>query len=265
MAEPGADEVVASLSPAAGEAGAESASSKSGPPPQMAPAGFQAVNSPSVADKSTSAADPQPGQPPKPAAVTQSAPQTAQTSSGTSQPLNASPSADVSGGNMAETAATYGTRSRNRTGNARPNYAETDQDMEVDYSSAATTVPKKKTTTEATQPSQNSAESKRAQDFNRLVDGTSGAASHVNSPGPKESTPTAPTNSKKRKAGAAPANTQTPAMSNSPVPAATRKPAAPANMARETNIMTFTKHKACLNKKGELVADDGTKLAVNGT
>ena len=24
------------------------------------------------------------------------------------------------------------------------------------------------------------------------------------------------------------------------------------------------KHKSCLNKKGELVADDGTKLAING-
>lgn len=264
MAVPGADEMATSGSHAAGEAGARSAPSKSNSPHQMASSGFQAVNSPSMADKSKSA-DPQPGPPPKSAAVTQNAPQTAQTSSGTSQPVNASASADGAGANMTETAATYGTRSRNRTGNARPNYAETEQDMEIDYSaSAATTTTKKKTATDAMQ-SQNPADARRTHDLDRLTNGATATGSHANSPGTKEATPTAPTNPKKRKAVAASASTHTPAMSNSPGPAATRKPGTSASMARETNIMTFTKHKNCLNKKGELVADDGTKLVANGT
>lgn len=266
-----ANEVVASLSQAAdqldGPAGADSTPSHpNSPPTEKKSSGFQPVNFGAVAENLTvmEGADAQNGPPSKPAPVTQDAPQTAQTSSAASQPLDSSTSADGAGGNMTETAATYGTRSRNRTGNARPNYAE-DQEMEIDYSSAATTATKKKPTSDAMPASQAAADSKRAQEFNRLVAGMNGATPHSDSPGPKESTPTAPTNSKKRKAATAPMSTQTPPVSNSPAPTATRKPAASLSTARETNIMTFTKHKSCLNKKGELVADDGTKLCVNGT
>lgn len=267
MANEGVSLAADQLDGAAGTDSAPSGQSPSPRPSEITPSGFQAVNSGAVAENSNTAEgdDTQTGLPPKAAPVTQEAPQTAQTSSATSQPLNSSTSADGSGGNMTETAATYGTRSRNRTGNARPNYAE-DQEMDIDYSSsAATTATKKKPAPDAMPSSQNASESKRAQDFNRLVAGTNGATPHSDSPGPKESTPTAPTNSKKRKAAAAPASTQTPPVSNSPVPAATRKPMASSlSTTRETNIMTFTKHKSCLNKKGELVADDGTKLCVNG-
>ena len=271
MADAGANEVMASLSQAAdrldGEAAAaaDSGSAISSPPHEMTPSAFQAVNSGVVAANASSGsdADAQAGPPPKAASVTQKDPQTAQTSSGPSQSLNSSLPADGVDGGMTETAATYGTRSRNRTGNARPNYAE-DQEMDIDYSSAATTATKKKQAADGMQVLQGAAEAKRAHDFNRLVSGSVNGT-HADSPGPKESTPASSGNPKKRKAGAAPASTQTPPVSNSPAPANARKPAAASSTARETNIMTFTKHKSCLNKKGELVADDGTKFAVNGT
>jgi len=158
-------------------------------------------------------------------------------------------------GAMTETA-TYGTRSRNRNGNARPNYAE-DQDMDFEISSTAAT--KKKAAQDLSTPAPNAAEAKRAEDFTRFVVGHS-----------KETTPatsSVPAPSKKRKAvGSTPQQSNTPPAATTPVPSALRKAATSANqpMIRETNMMTFTKHKSCLNKKGELVADDGTKLSVNG-
>lgn len=272
MADAGANEVLASLSQAAdrldGKGGADSASSISSPPHETTPSTFQAVNSGVVAAKPPSGgdADAQTGPPPKAASVTQKAAQTAQTSSGPSRPVNSPLPPDALDGTMTEAAATYGTRSRNRTGNARPNYAE-DQEMDIDYSSsAATTVTKKKPPAEGMPAAQNVAEAKRAHDLNRLVSGgVNGTAVHADTPGPKESTPAAPGNSKKRKAVAAPSSAQTPPVSNSPLPSTARKPIAASAVARETNIMTFTKHKNCLNKKGELIADDGTKLGVNGT
>lgn len=163
--------------------------------------------------------------------------------------------------NIMADAATYGTRSRNRTGNARPNYAE-DQDMDFEYSSAAATSNKKKTAADGAVAS----DSKRSHDMSRFTAVNSGSS--ANGSATKESTPGTPgaasTLPKKRKAAVAAAGlTSTP--EPSPAPSAARKVAAPASALRETNVMTFTKHKSCLNKKGELVADDGTKLCVNGT
>jgi hypothetical protein len=91
----------------------------------------------------------------------------------------------------------------------------------------------------------------------------------------KESTPanatSTATSSKKRKAAAAavPSAQGALATSSTPPPAAARKPviasaATSVIPARESNVMTFSKHRSCLNKKGELIADDGTKLNVNG-
>lgn len=241
-----------------GEAGANGPSSTPQPFPPTMTTAFQVVNATPLAGNSSPAtnADSRPT-PLKDGPVVQKAPQAAQTSSEASQAPNASLQADGLDGTMTDTAATYGTRSRNRAGNPRPNYAE-DQEMEIDSSTATA---KRK---HAQDPSQLPTDAKRAQEFSRL----GGGNSNVNgSPSadtfrPKESTPTV---SKKRKAGGAPAiSTQTPPVSNSPMPTATRKSGAFSVMARETNIMTFTKHKSCLNKKGELVADDGTKLNVDG-
>jgi hypothetical protein len=232
---------------------------------------FQAVNAKPFAENASTSmstaaqgtkADPTP--PPKGAAVTQSDHQ-AQTSSEPSQPAKASSQFDGLDGAMSADGATYGTRSRNRTGNARPNYAE-DQDMDFEYS-AASTKKKAPASESATLGSQNNADAKRAREFAQLL-GTSndGTPPSGNGAGSKELTPGATSGlSKKRKAVGPPATlTETPPATNSPAPSASRKVAAPSTMARETNVMTFTKHKYCLNKKGELIADDGTKLSVNG-
>lgn len=158
--------------------------------------------------------------------------------------------------------ATYGTRSRNRTGNARPNYAE-DQDMDFDHSAAAAT--KKKASGGGQTPiPQQPEEPKRVDDVAR-------GFTAVNNPAAKHLTPgaaaPAASSSKKRKAASNLAQQAQPSSaSTTPAPTASRKPPASTSLVttRETNVMTFTKHRSCLNKKGELVADDGTRLTVNG-
>ncbi|KAK0309342.1 putative PHD type zinc finger protein with BAH domain-containing protein [Friedmanniomyces endolithicus] len=184
-------------------------------------------------------------------AVTPSGPRPAQTSSS----VHGLPShMQTLDGNM-DDAATHGTRSRNRnTGNSRINYAE-DQEMDLEFASAASTS-KKKTVLDSAAQMPAIGELKRSGDQPRSMAG-----------GSKDSTLVASASvSKKRKAaGGVPQHLQTPPVSASPAAVAMRRPAttAPSASARESNVMTFMKHKSCLNKKGELVADDGTKLAVN--
>lgn len=135
--------------------------------------------------------------------------------------------------------------------------------MDFDFaSSAAGTTSKKKAPVEPTAPgAPPTTDTKRVEDFSRLMSGSS-----------KESTPVASATgagaSKKRKAaGGAPQHAQTPPVHGGAAASIVgRKPgfASAAMPARETNVMSFGRHKSTLNKKGELVADDGTKLAVNG-
>ena len=232
------------------------------------PASFQAINTRAVAENATSSTAQsgevsKPTPPPKGTAVT---PEATQTSSDAQASKNASQADDLDAA-MANDNSTYGTRSRNRTGNARPNYAE-DQDMDFELAAPTTGAhaTKKKA---ANEPAVSGAEAKRVQEFKGLLSVNGNAPANANGAGAKESTPgshgVASAVSKKRKATAAStALTQTPPASNSPAPAVARKATAPSAMARETNVMTFSKHRSCLNKKGELIADDGTKLCVNG-
>ena len=107
---------------------------------------------------------------------------------------------------------------------------------------------------------------KRVQDHQRRPLGHAGTSPlNPHSTGAKDSTPAAASgSSKKRKTAGASASITRPPPHPATNPAVSRKTASPSALTRETNLMTFTKYKACLNKKGELVADDGTKLAVNG-
>ena len=242
--------------------------------PDMITTSFQAVNAKAVTENvSTAVNTAAQGSeasvstpPPKHAAVTQSAaqaaPQTSSEPSRTSQPpsqVDGAVDAAVDAAMAADTA-TYGTRSRNRTGNPRPNYAE-DQDMEYEFSSAPT-AKRKPAADSATSATPSLAETKRAQAVTGNAGNASGSNGLSNANSSKELTPGVA--SKKRKAAGAPALTQTPPTSNSPAPTAARKPVASTSTTRETNIMSFSKHRSCLNKKGELVADDGTKLSPNG-
>ncbi|KAK3716718.1 putative PHD type zinc finger protein with BAH domain-containing protein [Vermiconidia calcicola] len=278
MDEPASDEVIAFLSQAVGHhssnAGRNDAPvSTSTVPREMTTSTFQAVNTQAVAGNSftsvNGAAQGSNASPPQAAAVTQIAPQTAQTSSDASQHPKAPSQMDGVDEAMTGDNITYGTRSRNRAGNARPNYAE-DQDGDLDSSAAAAAGTKKKAMNDAPGSSApNTGEAKRVQEFAHLIGSRAGGTpSYANGPGGKESTPGTPAAasvpSKKRKVAAAPSIvTQTPPSASSPAPAAARKVVASSTMARETNIMTFTKHRSTLNKKGELTADDGTKLSVN--
>ena len=227
-------------------------------PQQMAPSAFQAVNSmPFTAHLTPGKGSNNLPAPPKDGPAAQTTPQAGQLPSNASQALRSAVQADGLDGATPDTSATYGTRSRNRAGNPRPNYAE-DQEMEVDSTLTST---KRKAPAD---PLQNASEAKRGPEHPRPVGGNMNGLSANTDPGrPKESTPATTSVSKKRKAGGVPAAVQTPP-ANSPVPNATRKWGAATATGRETNIMTFWKHKSCLNKKGELVADDGTKLSVDG-
>ncbi|KXL46051.1 hypothetical protein M433DRAFT_153946 [Acidomyces richmondensis BFW] len=221
---------------------------------RMTPTSFLAVNSRAVLENATRSGDATPLDPSQSGSTPTVAPSRSQTPRPSASVQSAPAEPNGVDGVMTETA-TYGTRSRNRMGNARPNYAE-DQDMDFEISTTAAT--KKKASQESGLPTPSAAEAKRAEDFTRLVVGHS-----------KETTPAssnAPAPSKKRKTvGSTPQQSNTTPTATTPVTSALRKTALSAISAgtRETNVMTFTKHKSCLNKKGELVADDGTKLSVN--
>ncbi|KAK4550214.1 hypothetical protein LTR36_003181 [Oleoguttula mirabilis] len=246
-----------------GLAGNHHSSASSTRQPQEAPTmSFQAINARAVSDNAARYTPPTAhaassaqsrGSP----AVAPGASQTAQSFSNHQPPP---PQYDGMDGVMTDPA-TYGTRSRNRTGNARPNYAE-DQDMDFDHSSAGTT--KKKASggglTPVPQPQE---EAKRADDFARFTAVNNNLAGKELTPG---SAVPAASSSKKRKATSnLPQQAQPSSASTTPAPVALRKPptSTSSTLARETNVMTFTRHRSSLNKKGELVADDGTKLAVN--
>ena len=280
MAEPAANEAIASSQAVdlqleqSGDPPHDGPSATSTASPKMTASSFHAVNAKAVSENASSSVSTAaqgssasvPTPPPRDAAVSQNAPQTAQTSSEAADASTLSSQVDGLDGAMSSDTATYGTRSRNRTGNTRPNYAE-DQDMDFEISAPAASTKRKPPNDFAASAAQSATDSKRAQDFARLL-ASNTAPANANGSG-KESTPGTPgvasNLSKKRKAaGASTTITQTPPASNSPAPTATRKIPAQSNMARETNVMTFGKHRRCLNKKGELVADDGTRLCVNG-
>jgi hypothetical protein len=178
-------------------------------------------------------------------------------------------------------AAPYGTRSRNRPGTTRPNYAE-DVEMDFEMTQAQTNG----TISEA--PSRGSVASDNRQSPSvggRKSNGAGNSASNAawgsSTPITKDTTSTIPGTStfsanpnlnpapqpKRRKNAAnhAPANGNA-SSSLMPSQATTRRSTAAtaANSARETNMMTFEKSRAML-KNGKLDADDGTSLSVNGT
>ena len=166
-----------------------------------------------------------------------------------------------------ESAGTYGTRSR-RGGKERLNYAE-DQDADFDFTSAATTTSYKKGASAAAANAQSTPDSKRAKKSAQPVttNGThSSANNQTNAKDPAPGATSTATNPKKRKAAgtATPTNLASTPPVSAALAAANMRKQLPSSLARETNMLSFSRSKACLNKKGELVADDGTKLNING-
>ncbi len=182
-------------------------------------------------------------------------------------------------------ASPYGTRSRNRTGNPRPNYAEDREvEMEYEWSSAkrphagpGPSIPNTAPSGDSNKPS--AANTRRSSTTAPIAPPTNSKAplptfqkDHL--PGMSsffvnpESSTAPPAPSRKRKApgnGPNPSHTSS-AVTQTPAPSISRRTAGVPNSkaSRETNLMTFENCQAYL-KTGKLKADDGTVLAVNGT
>ena len=187
---------------------------------------------------------------------------------------NASPQPTTSQLAGATTGASpYGTRSRNRATNARPNYAE-DKDTEMDFDYISKNTPN--STTLTSQPMQR-----------KISSGSYGRKSTTNNHNAMKASAIPPTagppkepipgtssfslndqQSKKRKApGTSATTSQTSAASQQPPSSSTRKSTRPTNPTlsalRNNNVVTFESSGAYLSH-GCLIADDKTKYKVNG-
>ncbi|KAF2498439.1 hypothetical protein BU16DRAFT_615480 [Lophium mytilinum] len=275
--------------------GGEASSFRAVNHPNVADAARSEENAPDIASKATaddvapSTAADKPSStrtstPAAPSDLRQPAPQT-QSAVGTpsatdapaqSQPMTATTSASshASAKESSAGAAPYGTRSRNRPGTSRINYAE---DVEMDFEAAP--APANGTISEA--PSRGSLASEGRQSpgsIGKKPNGT-GNATWAPTPPSKEAPSTIPgTSSFSANPNVAPApqpkrrkNAANHATTNgnhsggyASGQASSRRSTAmiAANHSRETNMMTFEKSKAFL-KNGKLEADDGTFLSVN--
>ena len=179
-----------------------------------------------------------------------------------SQPMTASASnSSLNAANETgdDSAITYGTRSRNRTGH-RPNYAD-DKELDLEIEQAGRIKPASKKSAPAS--TNNLAPTQTNPSF-AVVNGGGLDDEHAPSPAPAPAAQPAPAPSKKRKAPG----------SNPVAPIAAPPPSAytldtrtrfsgPASYV-ETNMMSFSRSGSKLNAKGQLVADDGTALVVDG-
>lgn len=177
----------------------------------------------------------------------------------------------------AELAAGYGTRSRNRTGNPRPNYAE-DRDYDVDmfdhdHDKAHQTTKKASRLSNAANQGDSAQTNVGARKLSG-DDSRAGTSQH----GSKEHTPgrtTGPSSaaqasngtsqpSRKRKAAGAAQQANSSAAATSSRRAVASSENSTASQWTGTNLLTFTNSRARL-QQGRLVADDGTVLEANGT
>ena len=202
----------------------------------------------------------------------------------TSSSSSVAPDQQANSSTDANGASPYGTRSRNRTGNARPNYAE-DRELEMDFEwtsskktqvAANSTIPSNVLHGDNDKPpATNTRRSSTTASVGPITTNKPVTINLQNSnlPGmssfsvyPEATTgPTAP--SRKRKApGNGPVTTHTSsALTQTSAAAMSRRFPPPSNASRlrATNLMTFENCQGYL-KNGKLKADDGTTLAVNG-
>ena len=177
-------------------------------------------------------------------------------------------------------ASPYGTRSRNRTGNSRPNYAE-DADMDFEYTSSrkahAAALPTtsqmnevEKSSGSNTRRSSNTATPAppsltKSTPANTSRDHLPGMSSFSVNPGSPNAA-SAPAPSRKRKApGAAPGPHTTPVNIQASNALTSRRAASTliAASTRTTSLMSFDNCQGYL-KNGKLKSDDGTVLNVDG-
>lgn len=167
----------------------------------------------------------------------------------------------------------YGTRSRNRAGKLRPNYAEDNgMDAEFEVVPAGKEKPGRKAVQAAEAASSNGPDAGKSVIPALTPESEQQAAQshHHKDPIPGTSTfsahPAPAPQTKKRKAASQNAAAAAQASSNNGPPAVTRKASMAAQVAagaRETNMLTFENCGGRL-QDNKLVADDGTVLGVNG-
>ena len=250
------------------------------PPPQTRPASTKHESASNSTPKPAPTNSPQqlPAAPPAKASLLESHPMTTSSSSSSippDQPM------ETTG------ASPYGTRSRNRTGNARPNYAE-DRELDAEFewsfskkgpSASNASLPNgshlgaaEKASSATTRRSSTSATHAVTANNNSAIppvpnSNIPGMSSFSAYPDPNiPSGPVAP--SRKRKApGSSSLPSQTPQTATQPAPSTESRRSGLAPQARRlkaTNLMSFDNCQGYL-KNGKLKADDGTILAVNGT
>ena len=164
----------------------------------------------------------------------------------------------------------YGTRSRIRTGGARPNYAE---DKELDMEIEATGLVRKSTSKKEKSlalPSNyigTNGDAPVRSGFAAINSGSVGGQNrnvdHASTVSTSDDRATAPM-SKKRKQPGSSTTVTAPASTNG---VASRSRVAMATQSKsyvETNMLSFERSKARLNSRTQLVADDGTVLSTNG-
>lgn len=240
----------------------------------------QTLQPPTSATAQSTIATPQPTQscavPTKPL---ESQPMTATSSSSSDPSVKAAASSD------ANAPSPYGTRSRNRTGAARPNYAE-DRETEMDYDYTGPSKRQSLLSTTSIANAQSSGSDRPSGVSTRRASGANGTAAATNgttaSIAHKDYIPglstfsanpnisVAPqTASKKRKApGGAPVSISNHTGSSASIGSqtTTRRASTAVNASggsRETNMLSFEYCQGYL-KNGKLKADDGTLLSVNG-
>ncbi|ETI28457.1 hypothetical protein G647_00906 [Cladophialophora carrionii CBS 160.54] len=163
--------------------------------------------------------------------------------------------------NADNAASGYGTRSRNRTGGSRPNYAE---DKEVDLEIEALSKPIRSSKRSAAAGDQlPGGVGVASENFSTLSDKPAdNVPAAITTPVPASTPTPAPAPSKKRKH---PGSNHTVAATSASASNARAKPtlSVPFKGYVETNMMSFQRGGSKLNGKKQLVADDGTAIQAN--
>ena len=191
----------------------------------------------------------------------------------TSAPASPPSKSATPDGLVVAAAAPYGTRSRQRTGGSRPNYAEdkdTEMDMELNGMHAKAMPTRKSGGLAESYSVEMLSEAPSRRGFS-AVNGVPKPASG-NAQAPKDSipgtssfvaNPITVTTSKKRKQPGS--NTTTTFVASNSVPARPKGAAGTNSRVQpETNMMTFEHCGGYLNANRQLQADDGTIISVNG-
>lgn len=169
-------------------------------------------------------------------------------------------------------AATYGTRSRNKGGNPRPNYAD-DRELDLEIE-AAGRIPKSKPKKEKAVAVMNNVSSAQgvpaappAQNGFAAVNSAVVTAINGALPIPGTSTFSTASTQQQNNKRKQPGSTSTAAPSPAAPAQAKKTRGIPSTASRshlETNMLSFSRCRGRLNAKKQLVADDGTALAANG-